>query len=158
MTGLRTLVVGIGSPHGDDRAGWIVADRVARAASEARVAVRIARSPIEAVDWLDGVRHLVLCDACRGLGPYGTTRRWEWPIPVDARMDWSGTHDMPLPAVLALAERLGKLPSRVVIWAVEGRPSAQHSDDAHLSPELVPILDDLAMRIVRDIEESVERP
>jgi len=33
---------------------------------------------------------------------------------------WSGTHDLPLPTVLNLAERLKRLPPTVLIWSVEG--------------------------------------
>ena len=50
MTRRPTLVVGVGSHHGDDQAGWLVADLLAASASE-DVAVRKAKTPAEILDW-----------------------------------------------------------------------------------------------------------
>lgn len=117
MNRSRTLVIGIGSPHGDDQAGWLVAERIAR---DHHAAVRQALSPADVLDWLQDVDRLIICDACRGLGRVGEVRRWQWPLSDMPLLDWSGTHDVSLPAALELADRLGLLPRHVVIWAVEG--------------------------------------
>lgn len=116
----RILVVGIGSPHGDDQAGWRLAERLAIAFDQDNIAVRKAKSPSELLDWLDGIERLIVCDACRGLGRAGEIKRWTWPASELQQASWSGTHDLSLPAVLQLADRLGRLPPTVIVWSVEG--------------------------------------
>lgn len=122
MSSPRTLIVGIGSPHGDDQAGWQVAERLVGTFDQAEVDVRQIASPAKLLDWLEGVERLVICDACRGLGQVGQVRRWKWPAAELQEVAWSGTHDVSLPAVLRLADRLERLPAEVAIWAVEGAP------------------------------------
>lgn len=147
MSHSTTLVVGIGSPHGDDQAGWIIADRLAVAADAARFQVRKAKSPSELLDWLDGVDRLIVCDACRGLGAAGQVRSWQWPdVSLSAPM-WSGTHDLSLPAALQLAERLGRLPDTVVVWSVE---AANANTLSPLSPQVDAALVDLTRQLIVD--------
>ncbi len=124
MSSTETLFVGIGSPHGDDVVGWKVADQLrghvrARGAGSLDVRIEKAKSPIQTLDWINGIRRLVLCDGCRGMGRPGQTRRWEWPMAELDRATWSGTHDFSLSASLQLAERLGRLPPLVVLWSME---------------------------------------
>jgi hydrogenase maturation protease len=81
--------------------------------------MKLATVPAQLLDWLDGVRELVVCDACQSGLRVGTLRRWSWPadsLPVRAR---AGSHDLSLPFVLELASRLGKLPQHVTIWGIE---------------------------------------
>lgn len=118
---MNTFIVGIGSPHGDDQAGWLVAERLAEMFGRREdVAVRKATSPAEILAWLDNTDRLIVCDACRGLGRVGKVKRWTWPDRqlVDATL--SGTHDLSLPATLRLADRLDRLPQSVAVWSVEG--------------------------------------
>jgi hydrogenase maturation protease len=131
------LFVGVGSPHGDDQAGWIIADQLrSHVDSVSDVVVRLAGVPTDLLDWLDGVDHLHLCDACQTGVPPGTLRRWEWPITENARssdkngprpigsfgaLRSSGSHDWGLGQTLQLAERLRRLPPRVTLWGIEGR-------------------------------------
>jgi hydrogenase maturation protease len=120
----RTLLVGIGSPHGDDQLGWLVVDRVAACVKHDHLEIRRAASPTDLLDWLQDVERLVICDACRGLGRVGEVRRWNWPTSELPALAWSGTHDLSLPAVLMLAQRLGRLPEQVVVWAIEAAASS----------------------------------
>jgi hydrogenase maturation protease len=115
---VTTLLVGIGSPHGDDRIGWEVAKRI-QGIHQKDVTVRLGRTPSNLLDWLEDVEHLVICDACRGAGKVGSVHHWTWPTNQLETLRWSGTHDVSLPAVLALAEQLGKLPTSVIVWAIE---------------------------------------
>lgn len=85
----ETLFVGVGSPHGDDRAGWLVADAlsdlfgtdVSTQASGTlnagglpsrkypSLAIRKTCIPADLLDWLDGAAKLIICDALCGAGP-----------------------------------------------------------------------------------------
>lgn len=151
MNAPPTLIVGIGSPHGDDQAGWQIAERLACQLDPEHVEVRAAASPIQLVDWLDDVDRLILCDACRGMGRVGQIRRWTWPTPELQEVLWSGTHNFSLPAVLQLAERLERLPPDVAIWSVEGAASDAMSA---VSAEVAEVLPGMADGIAKEASEE----
>jgi hydrogenase maturation protease len=115
----RHLFVGIGSPHGDDQIGWLVARHVAKRSGDELVA-RCAQSPAEILDLLDSqtVGRLEVCDAVRCAAPTGSVFCWSWPDAQIAREQFYGSHDLSLPAALELAEALGRLPCEVRIWGV----------------------------------------
>jgi hydrogenase maturation protease len=113
-----TLFVGLGSDQGDDRAGWLAAQELIYSGTS-EFAVRHARSPLDILDWLSGVRRLGICDACRGAGPVGTWRRWVWPQAELPVVHASGSHDLGLTSALHLAAQLGTLPEEVLIWGIE---------------------------------------
>ena len=144
----RVLVAGLGSPHGDDQAGWLVAENIAtQFRTHPRIVVRRAMIPLDVLDWLEGIDILHVCDACDIFGD-GNDRdgseaasrdrklhRLTWD--ADQMMDSDnsgkaavnaslkslrgrGSHDFGLPDVLRLAEKTGLLPKRVIIWAIEG--------------------------------------
>lgn len=113
----QTLVVGIGSPYGDDRVGWKIAEQIAQLAGD-RLVARCARTPAEMLDWLDEVVELHVCDAFVQEAAIGEVRHWQWPSPQIAQTRFRGSHDFSLPAALALAEQLGRLPARVCMWGV----------------------------------------
>jgi hydrogenase maturation protease len=159
-----TLFVGVGSPHGDDRAGWLVADALhemtvtdvftrrsdllntgaTAVVQSPPLAIRKACIPADLLDWLDGVARLIVCDAVCGAGPTGTLHRWFWPDPRIGQMHSAGSHDFGLPAVLELAGTLGRLPAVVVAWGIE---AGQVLPDAEVSPEIQRALPDLVARI-----------
>lgn len=114
----QILITGIGSPHGDDQVGWEIAKLIQKRNSDF-VDVRLARTPDDLLDWMEGMKQLVICDACQGAGDIGSYHHWEWPSDQLETMKWSGTHNISLPIVLALAEELGRLPTSVRIWGVE---------------------------------------
>ncbi len=157
MTRQRTLVVGIGSPHGDDQVGWLVAERLQHELP-AGTDLRRASAPGQLLDWLSDVDRLYVCDACDAMGgelkqqSSTHTHRWEWPAPVGMPVRSSGSHSFGLPQALGLAERLGTLPDSVVIYGIPGR---RFEAFAELSPELCRLLPDIAVEIARDILSSL---
>ncbi len=56
------IVIGIGSPHGDDRAGWEVIDRLHDVVPQ-RIVLRKASVPHDLLDWLDVTTETHLIDA-----------------------------------------------------------------------------------------------
>ena len=153
----ETLFVGIGSPHGDDQIGWCIADLLADQPSPG-VVVRKASVPADLLDWLDGTVLLGVCDASRGGHPAGTVQRLDWQggieaadsqvLRVLARPGISDTHGFGLAAVLDLAHRLGQLPARVIVWAVEGQT---FEPDSELSPQVQGALSAIAAAIRNDL-------
>lgn len=117
MTG--ALIVGLGSPHGDDQAGWLVVEQLqARGVSAAQA--RKALHPADVWDWADAATHLILCDAEAGPFPPGTRRRREWPADELPAARPTSTHATALHEVLALGRTLGCCPARVEIWTIAG--------------------------------------
>lgn len=116
--GAPALIVGLGSPHGDDQLGWRLAERVAR--TRPRLAtVRIARQPAEILNWLQASSSLHVCDAYAG--EVGRWRRWVWPeIPCPKPAARDSGHALSLADALAVAEAVGWLPPRVIIWGLAG--------------------------------------
>lgn len=117
--GAGLCFVGIGSPHGDDLAGW----RVAAGLRERNLSgwdVHMAASPIDLLDWVRPDRPLWVADACRGDRAAREWQVWRWPT-EELRVTWGGgTHDFSLPGVLSLGQRLGRLPNDVRLWGIWG--------------------------------------
>lgn len=151
MSHRRTLFVGIGSPHGDDRIGWQVADALEHVELP-NVELRQASTPSHVLDWLEGFDRLIVCDACltesegRPTGPQ--VHRWEWPTPRLSTVRSAGSHAFGLPQVLELAQRLHTLPSEVVVFGVEG---SRFNAFAELSTEIAQSFDKIVGEIVNDL-------
>lgn len=133
----KVLIAGIGSAHGDDQAGWLVAEHLAATLRDCcNITVRKAMIPLDLLDWLDGVDVLHVCDACEKDGNPNHVERFEWNpgtilssspelhLPVEHAIGSfrnPGSHDFGITEVLRLASELRKLPSSVIIWAVDGQ-------------------------------------
>ena len=148
MTEKSILVVGIGSAHGDDQAGWRVVQQLQNRIDDHSLSVQLAKSPVDLLDWLDGIRHLIICDASRGLGEPGTIHSFRWPS-QDFDIETSGTHNLNLTAVLQLATELGRLPEVVELHLIEGQTSAANS-------EVCPAVGIATEKLVQDLMRQLE--
>ena len=146
----RVRVVGLGTPFGDDRAGWEVVERL-----PPELAAEVTSDPLAVLECPPGCELLVVIDACRGADPRPSTlHRFEWP---DARLLTEGgvsSHGVGLTAALELATALGRLPRRVVVFAIEGEAEAH---GAGLSPAVEAALPVAVARVLAEIAE-VECP
>ena len=139
------LIVGIGSAHGDDQAGWLVADKLERRIPNGSfISVRKAGVPLDLLDWLENVNVLHLIDAYDVDGCLENLRRFRWlngqmichsnNSPEDSvpnQQTARSSHGFSVPDVLRLAEKTGLLPERIVIWAIPGshfQPGARMSE------------------------------
>jgi hydrogenase maturation protease len=113
------LVVGLGSHHGDDQAGWLVLDDLQKKRFPCERLIRL-RHPADLLDHVEAERSLVICDACAGGGLPGTTRLFQWPSENLIYSRPAGSHDLSLCEVLQLGRQLDCLPDAVRIWVVEG--------------------------------------
>lgn len=160
---LRTLIVGLGSPHGDDQVGWYVADALRpHVADFPQVEVRKALVPLDLLDWLEGVRVLHVCDACCGDSPAGTLHRLrlrsddrnsgdtQKPAAL-IRLRCGGTHDFGLPDVLDLAARLHRLPGAVFVHAVSG---CRFTPGADMIEEVADAVPRLVMSILEELRDA----
>jgi len=144
-----TIIIGLGSWNGDDRVGWSLVEWLCKRRKPFAPAFAL-EEPTRIIDYLDGCEHLVIIDACLSGAEPGTIFRLTWP---DSRLDQlrcESSHSFSLGATLRLAEQLGTLPSRVVIYAVE---VGQCHCTSKLSKEVKRALPKLKQRVLR---ESIE--
>lgn len=133
------LVIGLGSHHGDDQAGWLVVSHLReRKYPEARLAS--LQHPAQLLDIIEADQDLVICDACSGNGDPGAIHSGRWKpgtlfqlrttvtetsLPglgndVATERPRHGSHDLSLFEVMELAYSLNSFPVSAEIWTMEG--------------------------------------
>jgi hydrogenase maturation protease len=131
----KRLLVGLGSPHGDDQIGWRIAESLT-GVDNVDERVRTAATPADLLDWLEGIDRLIVIDACQNDGAPGAIHRWRWPDAPAIRHATS-SHDLGLIEVLNIASRLGQLPALVEVFGIE---IVQAGPGAPISPALENVL------------------
>jgi hydrogenase maturation protease len=144
------LVIGVGNElRGDDGVGLLVARQLREPAQ--KVGVEVCEHHGEPTELLDAWRDrdaVVLVDTMRsGVAP-GSIRRLDasgQPLPSRLRGS-SSTHAFAVDEAIELARVLGRLPRRVIVFAVEGRTfeaGAGFSDELEAA---VPALTEAVLR------------
>jgi len=113
-----TRIIGLGSPHGDDQAGWLAVNRLARVGAIDAQPIALNRTA-DLLDHLAGCQHLILIDACQTGAAPGTVYQVAWPDPRFDTRPGRSTHGLSLVEMLHLATALGTCPPSVVLFAVE---------------------------------------
>jgi len=112
------LIIGLGNILlGDEGAGVRVIERINEGCTlpENITTMDAGTAGYKLLDYMGGVDRLILIDAVRGGKPPGTIYRLNYDdIKNQPNIKLSG-HQIDLPEVLALAEKLGKLPELVLI-------------------------------------------
>lgn len=145
----RILIIGIGSPVGDDRVGLIAAERLREApAACAPVVVETADRPgVRLIDLWSRSDDVILVDAVQtGAVPGSVLRMTEERI-ASARSPWS-SHGFGLAETVALARALDRLPARLVLFGVE---IAAPPKGVALSPELSAALPGLIHQVRTEV-------
>lgn len=179
-----TLIVGIGSPHGSDRAGWLAAEllqsHIATLALAYRCSCRIAQVPHQLLDWLQGQETAHLIDAC--YAPHERLQRYRLDVtPAEVRLTRqalpgealheqsvphtaellsqlhsASTHHLPLPAVLQLAQQLNLLPRHVTLWTIPiaAQGFAQRESQTLAEPGVLP---DTIAELPADVQQAIDQ-
>lgn len=118
----RPLVVGIGSPHGDDQAGWLLIERLAMQPLADDIQLRKAVVPHNLMDWADRCESLHIVDACDS---GQTVIRLELSDEIssaclDDLVHCHSSHHFGISKVIELGRLLEKLPQRITVWAIPG--------------------------------------
>jgi hydrogenase maturation protease len=118
----RTAILGIGSPFGGDRAGWLVIDALGakldehERASAGLALVALDRPGAALLEHLRGVDRAVLIDAVRGAGAEGTVLRLDAAqLEANPRMS---SHGFGVAEALALGAALKALPPELTVLAI----------------------------------------
>ena len=113
------LVIGLGSSHGDDQAGWLVIDALWELGYP-ECSARKAAHPADLLDDLQAGLRLTVCDACQDTGTAGAVRHWTWPTDQLHSRRASGSHDLSLPQILDLTRTFDYGLDRVDRWGLSG--------------------------------------
>ncbi len=118
-------VIGLGSPFGDDRAGWGVIDLLRSHGLSGIDLIALDRPGHSLIHWLPDVDWLILVDAVSSDAPLGSVMRLD-PESLDEARSGISSHGLQIAGALQLASTLDCLPSRVDIYGIQvGRPDMQ---------------------------------
>lgn len=122
----RVRVLGIGSPLGDDRVGWLVAERLRQIhAGNETIDIAVLDRPGPAVlDALADCETAILVDAVVSGGIAGTIHRLDLESDLDKLPNLLSSHGFGLADSLRLGAALGRLPARLLIYGIEVHPGA----------------------------------
>src|SRR3989304_4927966 len=120
----RVHIVGVGSPFGDDRLGWVAAETLQRSSAvnalePGRIVISILDRPgaMLLAHWYDA-DHVIVMDAVRSGAVPGTRHRLSVSDLADSRLP-ATSHGFGVAAALELARVLGNLPARLLLYGVE---------------------------------------
>ena len=118
----RTVVIGIGNAfRGDDAAGREVARRVQDLVPEELEVVVCGLEPTRLIDAWDGADAAIIVDAVSSEAEPGSVHRFDATSdPLPSREFRSSTHALGIGETIELARAIGRLPSRVVVFGIEG--------------------------------------
>ncbi len=121
--GNRFVVIGIGNPYrGDDAAGLCIAQQLMDKVPEG-VSVLVNFGEIsELLDLMKDAKTVILLDAVKSGSETGRIFRFdatEQKMPVEYFR--FSTHAFSIPEAIELARVLGQLPSKVIVYGVEGK-------------------------------------
>ncbi|MGD8956103.1 MAG: hydrogenase maturation protease [Chromatiaceae bacterium] len=118
-------VIGLGSPFGDDQAGWRAIDLLRSRGLSGIDLIALDRPGQSLIHWLTDVDWLILVDAVSSDTPLGSVIRLD-PESLDQASRGISSHGLHIGKALQLASTLGCLPPRVDTYGIEvGRPDLQ---------------------------------
>ena len=104
------------------------------------------------LDAWDGAEHLVLVDAASPMGVPGRIHRLDISTAdLPRELSVGSVHSFGLPEAVALSRRLGTLPGRAVVYAIE---AASFDGGAPVSPEVAAAVAVAAARITADLTQN----
>ncbi len=149
----RLHIIGVGSPYGDDRLGWVAAERLRDClrlnAEPGRIAISILDRPgaMLLTQWNE-TDEVIVIDAMRSGAAPGTWRR----LAVEdlASSHPATSHGFGVAGALELARELGNLPRRLCVYVME-------IDASWSGSGLSPAVTDAMSVLVHEVEAEIAR-
>lgn len=143
------IVMGIGNPdRADDAIGPMVAARLLRDLPQTPVVSR-ANDAFALIEEWTGVQTAVLIDAAAVISSPGRIHRIDLSCDeLPCELGISSTHAFGLAQAIALARALGRLPERVIVYAVEGVCFDQGAD---MSPQVAAAADEVTQLVAAEV-------
>lgn len=146
-------IVGIGSPFGDDRAGWRVAELLKKA-PELQIYLNQGldiqtsdRPGLALIMTMDGINSLYLIDALKAQdNEPGQICRIDHKNLI--KENFYSTHGFGVSAALELAQVLGKVPAETIIYGIK---ISIIDYQASLSPLIAKSCGELAQQIIQEL-------
>ncbi|MFE9028394.1 hydrogenase maturation protease [Streptomyces iakyrus] len=156
-THTRIAVIGVGNEfRRDDGVGWAVAallrDRAeSRPLPPGTAVATCDGDPVRLIELWEGAGLAVVVDAAHAEpGHPGLVHRIELDAERLAQPPATSSHGLGLGEAVELARVLGRLPGRLVVYAVEG-------GDASLGAGLTPAVEGVVEPLVASVEEEIVR-
>jgi hydrogenase maturation protease len=154
----RAVVIGVGNQlRGDDAVGLEVARRVRRVAERAGAEVREESGErLRRLDAWDGRDAAFVVDAMRSSATPGAVRRLDASdAPLDAAVGGAAsTHAVALADAIERARALGRLPPRVIVYAIEG---ADFTPGGAISTPVVAAVTTAAAAVMGELDAPATR-
>ncbi|AUR52731.1 hydrogenase maturation protease [Aquella oligotrophica] len=154
---IKTLILGIGSPFGDDRAGWLVVEELEQVptiremVAKNLLTLEVADRPgINLINWLLGdYQRIILIDMVKtNLKIPGSI----YKLQANEIIGFSGmlsSHSLGVSASLALAKELGINIDNVEFWGIEG---SLISPESEVSQAILTGVSQVSQKILVDPE------
>ena len=153
----QIAVIGVGNEfRRDDGVGWAVAARLleraeSRALPAGTVIATCDGDPARLIGLWEGAGLAVVVDAARAEpGHPGLVHRLELDAQRLAQPPTTSSHGLGLGEAVELARVLGRLPGRLVVYAVEGA-------DTSVGAGLTPAVEGVVEPLVASVEEEIVR-
>lgn len=157
MSGIQTLIVGIGNAwRGDDAAGLWVARRLVARHLPGVAVVELAWPRVELLDLWQGIDVVVLVDAMvSGVSP-GMVRRLDaMQEPLTAIQALASTHGFGVATLIELGRVLQRLPAHLRVYGIE---AADCSENTTVSPVVLAAIERCTEQIVADLGLVIQAP
>ena len=117
-----TLVVGLGSPYGDDKIGWVACEKLKKDIGHLSKVefVMCDRSGLEWLTKLSNAEQVLFIDAMRSGEKPGTVRKID--LNADQWADYPAklsSHGISIMDAIDVAQTLGELPEIFSVWGIE---------------------------------------
>ena len=118
-----TIVIGVGSSHGDDQFGWAVVDELG-SMDVAGATLRKINNPVDLIPELETHKQVIVVDASIGLPRSAPFLRLSYNDAKDHKLvreiPSPSTHAIGLYLMLRMAESLGKRTDHLTLWIGRG--------------------------------------
>ncbi len=122
---MKRAILGVGSPFGEDRVGWVVIDKIEQQLSQTKkanpdvVIEKCDRPGLSLIEKIKTVDHLIMIDAVKSQHEHGKIH--ELSLADLSTQTLFSTHGFGVANALALADALNLLPQKTIIYGIEIR-------------------------------------